>query len=312
MAEAAQHSGVAVATPPARRRVTVLGLGIMGSAIARHLVEAGFRVSGHDPDPARARDAGRAGVVVADSGAAAAQGAEVLLTSLPADAALDATVDALLAAQDAGPAHEAHGLVWLELSTLSPECKERNRTRLAARGITLLDCPISGTGAQAQTRDLAVYGSGPRAAWDSCQDVVTAFARTASHVGEFGHGMRLKLIANLLVAVNNVATAEALALARRAGLDLGQTCELLGAGAAGSRILALRGPMMARDAYEPATMKLDVWAKDLSLIEAFARHEGARTPLFDATLPLYAAALQAGLGKQDTAAGFRTLSEDPS
>jgi len=70
--------------------------------------------------------------------------------------------------------------------------------------------------------------------------------------------------------------------------------------------------MMARDAYEPATMKLDVWAKDLSLIEAFARHEGARTPLFDATLPLYAAALQAGLGKQDTAAVFRTLSEDPS
>lgn len=289
--------------------VGVIGLGIMGSSIARNLIDAGFRVTGFDLDAARCADAARDGATIAASAADVAASTEVLLSSLPSDAALDATVDAVLAAADAG--RISAGLCWLELSTLSIDGKLRNQARLAAQGIELLDCPISGTGAQARTRDLVVYGSGSAAAWARCAEVVAGFARSAAHVGDFGNGMRLKLIANLLVAVHNVATAEALALAGRAGLDLGQACELLGAGAAGSRILQLRGPMMARGVFEPATMKLDLWDKDLRLIDAFARAEGARTPLFDATLPLYAAALAGGLAKQDTAAVYRVLTEEP-
>lgn len=288
--------------------VGVVGLGIMGSSIARNLVEAGFRVAGFDLDAARCDEAARDGVAIAASVADVAASTELLLSSLPSDAALDATIDAVVEAADAGRVQA--GMPWLELSTLSPDCKQRNRARLAAQGIELLDCPISGTGAQARTRDLVVYGSGSTGAWERCREVVAGFARSAAHVGEFGNGMRLKLIANLLVAVNNVATAEALALARRAGLDLAQACELLGAGAAGSRILQLRGPMMVRGVFEPATMKLDLWDKDLRLIDAFARAEAARTPLFDATLPLYAAALAGGMAKQDTAAVYRVLTED--
>ncbi len=288
--------------------VGVIGLGIMGSSIARNLVDAGFRVTGFDLDATRCADAARDGATIAASTADAAAATEVLLSSLPSDAALDASVDAVLAAADAG--RISAGLCWLELSTLSIDCKQRNQARLLAQGIELLDCPISGTGAQARTRDLVVYGSGSATAWDRCAEVIAGFARSAAHVGEFGNGMRLKLVANLLVAVHNVATAEALALAGRAGLDLAQACDLLGAGAAGSRILQLRGPMMARGVFEPATMKLDLWDKDMGLIDAFARAEGARTPLFDATLPLYAAALAAGLAKQDTAAVYRVLTED--
>jgi 3-hydroxyisobutyrate dehydrogenase-like beta-hydroxyacid dehydrogenase len=243
------------------------------------------------------------GVTACDSVAAAVASADVLLTSLPSDAALDATVEAVLLA---GLAHSPD---WLELSTLSLDCKQRNHSRLAAGGIPLLDCPISGTGAQAARRDLAVYASGDAAAWQRSAPVVAGFARANHFVGAFGHGTRLKFVANLLVAVHNVASAEALGLAVRAGLDPAQACELLGTGAAASKILELRGPMMARGVYEPATMKLDVWQKDLALIDAFARDCDAPTPLFSATLPLYEAAVRAGLGPQDTAAVFRIMQE---
>lgn len=278
----------------------------MGGAIARNLAAAGFTVAGFDPDASRAAALAADGVAPCASTAEAFARADLLLSSLPAEAALEASVAAVLAARRASG---APALDWLELSTLSIPAKQRAAARLGAAGITLLDAPISGTGAQAETRDLVVYVSGDAAAAARCAAVLGAFARAHHHVGAFGHGMRLKLVANLLVAINNVATAEALGLAVRAGLDPAQACELLGAGAAASRILALRGPLMVRDQYQPATMKLDVWQKDLDLIEAFARDAAAPTPLFDATLPLYDAALRAGLGAHDTAAVFRILKE---
>lgn len=283
--------------------VGIIGLGIMGGAIAANLLRAGFAVRGFDPDGTRAAAAREFGVTPAKSAGDCAAGCRVLLTSLPSNAALDATVDTLLAAR----AHLPATLDVIELSTLSLDCKERARARLAAQGLTLVDCPVSGTGAQARTGDLVLYASGDPAAVERSRDVLQGFARAAHYVGAFGNGMRLKLVANLLVAVHNVATAEALAMARRIGIDPAQACELLGGGVGASRILALRGPMMASGTFEPATMKLDVWQKDLDLIAALARESGANTPLFSATLPLYAAALDAGLGHQDTAAVYRAV-----
>ncbi len=285
----------------------------MGASIARNLAAAGFTVIGYDTDAARLASLATApvatpgAIVAANSAADAAARAEVLLTSLPGDAALDATVAGVLSDR-AGRSH-APPLDWLELSTLSLETKQRHHAPLAAAGIALLDCPISGTGAQAQRRDVAVYASGDAVAWQRCTAVVAGFARANHFVGAFGHGTRLKLVANLLVAIHNVATAEAIGLAVRAGLDPMQACTLLGTGAAASKILELRGPLMARDEFEPATMKLDVWQKDLALIAAFAADCDAPTPLFDATLPLYEAAVRAGLGPQDTAAVFRIMKE---
>jgi 3-hydroxyisobutyrate dehydrogenase-like beta-hydroxyacid dehydrogenase len=293
----------ATPTSAGRGPVAVIGLGIMGGAIAANLVRAGHPVRGFDLDAARVAAARDAGVAITTSATQCAAGCRVILASLPSDRALDSTVDALLA-QRASLAGDA---VLVELSTLSPEAKSRSEARLAAAGVAMLDCPISGTGAQAVTGDLVLYSSGDEAAVRRCEPVLRAFSRAVHYVGAFGNGMRLKLVANLLVAVHNVATAEAIALAKRAGLDPAQACELLGGGAGASRILQLRGPMMAAGVFEPATMKLDVWQKDLDLIAGFAQALDARTPLFDATLPLYAAALQAGLGRQDTAAVFRAI-----
>ena len=128
------------------------------------------------------------------------------------------------------------------------------------------------------------------------------FGRKHYYLGEFGNGTKMKFVANLLVAIHNVAAAEAVVLGMQTGLDAATLCEIAGAGAGGSRVLELRGPMMVAGQYEPATMKLDVWQKDMALIDEFARAAGVETPLFSAAAPLYDAAIAAGFGQQDTAA----------
>jgi putative dehydrogenase len=192
--------------------VAVVGLGIMGGAIARNLAAAGFRVSGFDIDSGRAAAAASFGVAVRGSAAEAARDADLVLTSLPSVAALDDTVTSLVA-------EPRPGLIVAELSTLPIQAKETARDRLATVGIVMLDCPLSGTGAQAVTRDLALYGSGDEPAFARCREAFSAVARVSHYLGAFGNGSRMKFVANLLVAVHNVAAAEALVLGTKAGLD---------------------------------------------------------------------------------------------
>ena len=279
-------------------RVTVIGLGIMGSALSRNLMAAGYTVSGFDPDSTASENAAGSGVEVADSPIQAAHGSDIILTSLPSDSALASTVDALM---DGEIKLETQPVV-AELSTLSLESKTEAHTRLAASGIEMLDCPISGTGAQAKNRDIVLYASGGKVVFERCQPVFEAIARQSFFLGDFGNGMRMKFIANLLVAVHNVASAEAINLGTLAGLEPQLIYDVISAGAGTSRIFELRGPMMVRENYEPATMKLGVWEKDMTLIRDFAKALDAKTPLFTATEPLYQKALEAGLAEQDTAA----------
>ncbi|HUK60320.1 MAG TPA: NAD(P)-dependent oxidoreductase [Stellaceae bacterium] len=284
----------------AAAKVGVIGAGIMGGAIARNLAQAGLAVAAFDIAPERLAELAQDGIAAAPSAAAAARGADLVLTSLPSVAALEATVESL-------HAEKARGLVVAELSTLPIPDKERCRDRLAAGGIVLLDCPLSGTGAQAATRDLAVYASGERAAYDRAEPVFRHFARVCHYLGAFGNGSRMKFVANLLVAVHNVASAEAMVLGMKAGLDPDMIVKVIGSGAGTSRVFELRAPLMAKGAYEPPTMKIDVWQKDMAIIGAFARGLGVPTPTFAATAPVYDAALGQGLGGQDTAAVCKLL-----
>jgi len=275
--------------------VGIVGTGIMGGAIARNLAAAGMDVRGYDIDPARLDLLRRNGGTPVGSAAKAAKGASVLLTSLPSAAALDATVAALVAAP-------VPGLVVAELSTLPIPDKERCRDRLGGEGMVMLDCPLSGTGAQAETRDLAVYASGDQAAYDRAAPVFAGFARVSHYLGAFGNGSKMKFLANLLVAVHNVASAEAMVLGVKAGLDPEAIVKVIASGAGTSRVFELRAPLMAKRAYRPATMKIDIWQKDMAIIAAFAKSLGVETPTFSATAPIYDAAQQAGMGEDDTAA----------
>jgi 3-hydroxyisobutyrate dehydrogenase-like beta-hydroxyacid dehydrogenase len=284
------------------KTVGVVGLGIMGSAISRNLIAAGFPVTGYDIDPARLDELRAAGGTPVRSAVEVAAASEIVLTSLPSVAALDESVAGFIAARRSG-------LIVAELSTLPIDVKERHRAALAAAGMTLLDCPLSGTGAQAKTRDLVVYASGDQDAFERCGKVFAGFARASRYLGAFGNGSKMKFVANLLVAIHNVASAEAMVLGMRAGLDPETIVEVIRSGAGTSRVFELRAPMMAAGVYEPATMKMEIWQKDMALIAEFAAKLGVAAPLFAASAPLYSAAMGQGRGREDTGAVCAVLEQ---
>ena len=286
--------------PAPVKKVAVIGLGIMGGAISRNLIAAGFTVSGFDPDRARADTASSFGVAANGSAAEAAADADLVLTSLPSTEALDRTVDALLAAPRSG-------VIVAEISTFPIEAKQRAHDRLAAAGIVMLDCPLSGTGAQAVTRDLALYGSGDEAAFERCRDAFAGFARASHYLGAFGNGSRMKFVANLLVAVHNVAAAEAIVLGAKAGLDPDRILDVIQSGAGNSRIFELRGPMMAKGVYTPPTATMHVLQKDSAIIAEFAGGLGVDTPMLNAAAPLYDEAEAQGHAEEDVAAVHAVL-----
>ena len=173
----------------------------------------------------------------------------------------------------------------------------------------MLDCPLSGTGAQAVTKDLLVYASGDSAAIARCGPVFDGFSRAHHDLGEFGNGSRMKFVANLLVAIHNVAAAEAFVLGMKAGLDPEAILRVVGDGAGGSRMFSVRGPQMVADRYEPATMKVEVWQKDMKIISEFAARLNCPTPLLSASAAIYTAAMAQGHGAQDTASVCAVLAD---
>jgi len=282
------------------RTVGIIGLGIMGGTIARNLVDRGWRVVGFDTDAARRAELAQANVTIAGDASQVARDAPIVMTSLPTPAAV-----ADVAHEIANSGQSPRTVV--ELSTLSIADKLRFEAILKKAGHIALDCPLSGTGAQAKVRDLVVYASGDGHAIARCAGLFSDFAKQSADLGTFGNGSRMKFVANLLVAIHNVATAEAMILAERAGLDPKMVVDMVGPGAGGSRMFQMRAPMMVEGVYEPATMKVSTWKKDMAIIAEFADDVGCATPLFTLTQPVYTEAMAMGLGDQDTAAVFEVL-----
>jgi putative dehydrogenase len=281
----------------------VIGLGIMGGSFARNLLAKNWRVVGFDIDPAKRKELAKAGVEIVSEPAAVAAAAPIIITSLPKPEALMATAKAIASA----------GLprrIVTECSTFTIEDKEKAEKTLRAASHVMLDCPVSGTGSQARTGDLVIYASGDSKAIAKVKPMFGAFSRKLYDVGAFGNGSRMKYVANLLVAINNVASAEAMVLGMKAGLDPKLIFEMISSGAGNSRVFELRAPMMVRNDYSDVTMKCSVWQKDMDVIGAFAKKIKVPTPLFSATLPVYAAALESGHGDDDTAAVCAVLEAD--
>src|ERR1019366_2495156 len=266
---------------------------IMGSAMSANLLKAGFKVVGYDVLPRRLQDLRKAGGTTARSCREVAKRCDILVTSLPsANALLDTAAELAKSAR-------ANQII-VETSTLPIPAKEEARKRLASRGAILLDCTLSGTGAQARVKDLIVYASGDRKSYRRTIAVLDGFARAQYYVGTFGAGSKVKFVANLLVAIHNVAAAEAMVLAMKAGLDPAMVLKVVADGAGGSRMLQVRGPMMVKGDYSDATMKVQTWQKDMTIIGDFARKIDCPTPLFSASAPFYTAAMAMGLGAEDT------------
>jgi 3-hydroxyisobutyrate dehydrogenase-like beta-hydroxyacid dehydrogenase len=274
-----------------------IGLGIMGGSFAKHLSAAGFTVVGYDLDTRRCSELVKLGATVESSVEAVARCSRVIITSLPSVAAVeDAFFGQHGLVQGAG-----EGAVVIETSTLPLEVKLDVKDRCATAGITVLDCPISGTGAQAAAKDISVYASGPSNIVRECEPIFAGFARSMHYCGEYGNGSKLKFIANLLVTIHNLSAAEAIVLGQRSGLDLDLVYKVIRDGAGTSRMFEVRGPLMIAADYSEATMKVDVYQKDIDIISAYAAGLHCPTPLFDASKAFYSGAHAQGYAKQDTA-----------
>ncbi len=285
------------------RRVGVLGLGTMGGLIARALVEAGHTVIGHDPVPAARARLRRNGGRALKSNAEVARSAEVLISSLPSAAALHAVVTELQAA--GAPATRQ---LLIETSTLPLADKLAAATALRRQGRAMVDAPISGTATPTPKQVWVMYLSGSVAACREAAVLASAFTLSAPRIGPLGDGTKLKLAANHLVAIYNVAYAELVTLCRRMGLDPAVALQHIGHSPyIGTGAMRLRVPFMIARQYEPATMKMVLWQKDMQVIGDMARAVHCPTPLLDACRPIYTAALAMGLAEADTAATAEVL-----
>jgi len=282
--------------------VGIVGLGLLGSAVACRLRAAGHAVVGYDVVPERVQALVAIGGRAAPSAEAVARGSEAVCVVLPSLASVEEVV-----LGPRGLAASGHaGQTVIQMSTISPSLTERLAREVSVKGLAFLDCPISGTSGMVAQGDGIIFVGGERSVFDRWRPVLESVLPRAVFVGRPGQAMALKLVANLLIALHSAAAAEALLLAKRAGLDLGLVLDVLTKSAATSRMLEVRGPLMAKQEFPPQ-MKLDLFMKDLHLIQDAARDAGAPLPLTDVAERLYAAALAAGHAAEDLSVVFTAI-----
>lgn len=278
-------------------KVGIVGLGIMGGAYARNLRAKGFEVVGYDVDRTRMEALAEVGVEAASSPADVARRTDRLITSLPNREALMAA-----AAGPGGIVEAGRPVVVADTCTLAIADKEAARQALAAAGQTLLDCPVSGTGAQAAKGDLVILASGERAGVEAMEAVFAGIGRRTHYLGDFGNGSRMKYIANLLVTIHNVSAGEAMAFGMKSGIAPETIYEVLSGSAGSSRMFEVRGPMMVEGVYDRnVTATQRTMSKDISIISRHAQSIDCATPLFSLAANIHAAAIGMGYEMSDTA-----------
>lgn len=283
------------------KTVGMIGLGLMGTAMSRNLMAKGFVVAGYDVLPEKMASLVADGGWAAGSAAEVAEQAEVVITALPNAAIVEA---ALLGPR--GVADDPRsGLVVLEMSTVAPEASRRVASRLAEVGIAMLDAPVSGSSAMVARRDCIIMVGGESEVFDRCRPILEVLSRRAFYIGPSGAGAQLKLVTNLIMGANTLATAEGLALGMKAGLDPRLMLSVLRESAASSRMLELRGPLMVERQYDPQ-MKIELFLKDVALILRNGQDLKVPLPMAAALQQMFTAAYNEGRGLQEMAAVIET------
>jgi len=281
--------------PGARERIGFIGLGVLGSAIVPHLVADGYEVTGCDIDASRVDSLGIARAV---SPRQIASACDVVILCLP-------TVEALrevVSGPDGLDKSVRSGQIVLEISTFPVRDKEHARDALAAVGAILLDCPVSGNRIHAQRKGLTAFGSGDRTAYDRVEPILRAFTKKRHYVGEFGSGMKMKLIGNMLNLIHNSAAAEIMVLGMKSGLDPKLIHEVISGSASSSSMFEVRGALMARNDYRHEGMNFSIPLKDARIITAHAADLACPIPVYQAALQPYYAAVAQGHHDEDAAA----------
>lgn len=277
-------------------------MGLLGSALAGNLIEAGFTVRGYDTAPARMREHEARGGVPTRSPADAARGASVVMTCLMT---ADLVREVLLGpegALDAAPT----GVVVIDNSTIHPDASAALAARLATRGIPMLDAPVAGSSGQARRREAPVMVGGEPEVFAHCRPILAALSERVRHVGPSGAGARAKLVVNLVLGLNRLALAEGLLFGLRQGLDAKALLAILRESAAYSRAMDIKGDRMIEGHFE-AEGKLAQHLKDVDLMLEVGHAAGA--PLLATALhrQLLLAGVAGGLGEHDNSAIIAVL-----
>ena len=284
------------------RRITIVGVGLLGSAVASRLLAGGFAVSGYDTRREALNALEPRGLKAAASVKDAVEGADAVFTILPS---LD-TVEAAIAGPGGIVANLARPGVVIQMSTISPTLTRRLAEATEAAGLGFLDTPMSGTSSMVERGDCTIFAGGDAALLERCRPAFAAIGKRTIHVGPVGSASLAKLATNLLVAVNTAALAEALVLGAKGGLDPQALLDILKDSAGASKMVDVRGPLMVGHRFDPQ-MKVELFLKDFRLMLEEGQRLGVALPLTSLTQQICTATVAAGRGGEDLAALITTL-----
>jgi 3-hydroxyisobutyrate dehydrogenase-like beta-hydroxyacid dehydrogenase len=279
--------------------IGIIGIGLVGTAIAERLLQAGYRVRGYDLRPGQMEYLAQAGGRVEASAAEVAAHCDRLILSLPTSAVAGAVLDEV-------KPRLACGTVVIDTTTGAPEDAARFADSLRALGVEYLDATVGGSSRQVRTREAIFICGGTEAAFARCRDLFEHCCREAYHVGPAGSGARMKLVVNLVLGLNRAVLAEGLEFARSSGIDPYQALEILKASPAYSRAMDTKGMRMLNDEFEPEA-RLSQHLKDVRLILAAGERFGARLPLSTIHRALLEEAEAAGFGASDNSAVIKAF-----
>ena len=279
-----------------------IGLGAMGGSYAKFLIEDNYTVYGVDPDTHNAEIFTSSGGLLLDNISDLVDNSNVIILSLPTVPIFKEVINKI---EVNGRSNESK--ILIDMNTISLDDKIETKKRLEKLNISMVDAPVSGTGAQARVKDIVVMSSGDKAIVDKCDDIFRSFSKQNIYVGDFGNGIKFKILANLLVTVHNTVTAEALLLGQKAGLEEKMIYQVLNAGAATSVMLDKRMPLMINKNYEPATASMRIFLKDIDVITDYLKSNNLNSPTFEAAANLYNQSKENIPITHDTAAIYEQL-----
>jgi 3-hydroxyisobutyrate dehydrogenase-like beta-hydroxyacid dehydrogenase len=284
------------------KRIVIIGVGLLGSAVASRLLKGGFQVAAYDSRPEQVKALQAQGLIASASIADAAAEADAVFTILPSLESVEATIVGGGGLIETAP----RDCTLIQMSTISPELTRRLAAAALAGGLGFLDTPMSGTSAMVERGDCTIFVAGDRSRAEACQAIFDAIAKKTHYVGDAGMASLAKLATNLLVGLNTAALAEALVLGAKGGVAPGVLVEILKDSAGASKMVDVRGPLMVNRHFD-AQMKIDLFLKDFKLMLEEGRRLGVPLPLTSVTQQLTAATATAGRGDEDLAAIVTTF-----
>lgn len=285
--------------------IGVIGLGKIGLPMAENLIKSGYRLVGYRRSDMT--DFKKIGGIPAASSADVGAQADIVLSCVGSSKAVDDVVQG-----ERGLIHSAHaGQIIIELGSHPVPEKQSHIAPLAAKGAVYLDGEVSGTPGMVTARKAVVFLGGDADAAKKVEPVMKGFTDQVVYFGPFGSASRVKLINNLLVAINIAATAEAMALGRKAGVDIDTMVKAIAAGSGASTQFAIRAPWMAEKRYMPPQGTAVGLSHYFPMIEDFVAGVGGASPLFDRAVEIFEHGIKAGFGDQDAAVFVEVLSDWP-